>query len=116
MPVTLKDGHGTGNLAMVDSEGHLAVGAIQKSALQHQSETYENVYAFSNATYNYTAADTILLAKNTHASKAMRHLDRGDRSHASSGSHPDRDCGDRRQPYQPDRTGCSCYGYWRRDE
>ena len=71
MPVTLKDGHGTGNLAMVDSEGHLAVGAIQKSALQHQSETYENVYAFSNATYNYTAADTILLVKNTHASKAM---------------------------------------------
>jgi len=59
------EGFGAGNVVAVTSEGHMVVDAVTLQDLGEHSETNGQAFSFSNATYNYTAADTILLVKNT---------------------------------------------------
>ena len=64
------DGTGKGNEAKVDSNNRLHVKAITESDLEAAAED-GNTFSWSNATYNYTGADTILAVKNTDTSKNL---------------------------------------------
>ena len=57
----------------INSSGQAAVDV--RNELLRISEDYGEAFSFFNATYDYTAADTITLVKNSHASKNM-YIDR----------------------------------------
>ena len=63
--VKIYDGTGKGYVANVTSENKLRVYSTAEREISYESETNERAYSWSNATYDYDAADTILLVKNT---------------------------------------------------
>lgn len=62
--ITIDDGTGTGNVAMVDATNLLGVRAVTETELVEGAERGD-AYSWSNVSYDYAAADTILLLQNT---------------------------------------------------
>lgn len=60
----IKDGTGKGFLAQVDSENNLATRAVNVPEIEYASDKGDS-YSITSTTYDYAAADTILLIKNT---------------------------------------------------
>ncbi len=65
MGFVLKDGRGTGESAGVNSLGELLTRSTTRSEMETVSQQSGLAFSWSNATYDYAAADTILLVKNT---------------------------------------------------
>ena len=65
MPIVVEDGQGTGNKAVVDSEGHLIVDALTFPDIAHVSDVHGKTFFWASGTYDPDAGDTILLVKNT---------------------------------------------------
>lgn len=63
MGLMIEDGKGTGKLAAVDSENRLSVKAVTEDEFLSAIEDGDG-YSWTNATYDYAAADTILLVRN----------------------------------------------------
>jgi hypothetical protein len=63
--VKIYDGTGKGYVASVTSENKMRTYATTASEISYESEANERAYSWVNATYDYTAGDTILLVKNT---------------------------------------------------
>jgi len=61
----IEDGTGTGKKAKVTSDNKLRTYTTIESEISFESEVNGQSFSWSNATYNYTALDTILLVKNT---------------------------------------------------
>lgn len=71
MGVTIDDGTGAGNVAIVDATNLLGVRAVIETELVEASEMGD-AYSWSNVSYDYAAADTILLVQNTSVIQNMR--------------------------------------------
>lgn len=65
MGIHFLDGKGRGYLAEVDSDNRVRVSARSQEEIEVVSETDGQAFTWTNLTYNYTGADTILLVKNT---------------------------------------------------
>lgn len=66
--VRLKDGHGTGNTALVDDHGRLAVNAINVSHEQHHSSYHSNLFTgVFDATLPDASETPVMFYKNTHS-------------------------------------------------
>lgn len=63
----IKDGTGKGYKAKVTDQNKLRVYATGESEISFESEVNSRAYTWMNVTYDYVAADTILLVKNTSA-------------------------------------------------
>jgi len=63
MGLMIEDGKGTGKLVAVDSQNRLIVKAITEDEILSATEE-GNGYSWTNVTYDYAAADTILLVRN----------------------------------------------------
>jgi hypothetical protein len=59
-----------GNVLSIDAGGRAETTSVIQNSLQHYSES-GNAWAWSNVTYDPDAADTIILVKNTHATKNL---------------------------------------------
>lgn len=68
MSITIEDGSGGGYKSKVTSENKLRTYATTEPEISFESETNSRAYSWTNATYDYTAADTVLLVKNTSSS------------------------------------------------
>ena len=64
-------GVGTPHPMEVKSNYRGQVDSVCENALHHYSEHDEEAYAWSNVTYDYDAADTVILIKNTSATKKL---------------------------------------------
>ena len=73
MSIQIGDGKGAGSLMEVKNN-RAQVDAAFESALEKHSRSGD-AYAWSNATYNMTAADTIIAVRNTSSSRNL-HIDR----------------------------------------
>ncbi len=73
MSLVLEDGKGSGSKAQVRNN-RLSVDADIHSTLEEHSEKGD-AYSWTNTTYNYTAADTIIGIRNTSADKNL-YIDR----------------------------------------
>ena len=71
MPDTIKSGVGNGYLVEVTKNNKLRAYCTNESEISYESETNGQAYTWSNVSYNYTAGDTILLIKNTSATKNL---------------------------------------------
>jgi hypothetical protein len=69
--VVITGGDGKGIDLHVTEEHQAKVVAEVHPEISHHSRVSENAYSWTNATYNYTAADTILAVKNTSATKNL---------------------------------------------
>ncbi len=67
MGFVLKDGRGTGESAGINSLGELLTRSTTRSEMETVSQNSGLTFSWSNVTYDYAAADTILLVKNTSA-------------------------------------------------
>lgn len=70
MGISLEDGKGTGFLASVDVNNMLNVKAVTESEMLFSIENGDG-YSWTNATYDYSAADTILLVRNDSSSQNL---------------------------------------------
>jgi len=59
-----------GNVLNVDVDGRAETTSVIQNSLQHYSESGDS-WAWSNVTYDPDAQDTIILVKNTHATKNL---------------------------------------------
>ena len=73
MGLVIEDGIGTGYTAIVDATNLLGVRAVIETELVEASEMGDS-YSWSNVSYDYAAADTILLVQNTSTTQTM-HID-----------------------------------------
>jgi len=65
MGLQLESGAGNGASAIITDDGRQNTSARSTSRLYYQSKEGTRGYSWQSLTYNYTAADTILLVKNT---------------------------------------------------
>ena len=75
MGIQIEDGKGKGFVAQVDEAGHLRVSANVETELEHVSKEEGLAFSITNATYNYSAGDTVLGIKNQDADRNF-HVDR----------------------------------------
>jgi hypothetical protein len=68
--VVIKDGN-TGNVAKVTAENMLRTYSVTEAEIAHVSEEEGLAFSWSNVSYDYDALDTILLVKNTSATKKL---------------------------------------------
>lgn len=74
MGLTLEDGKGMGNIAEVDNNNRLQVFAVTQTEGTNAAEDGDS-YSWANATYDYAAADTILLVRNDSSTYDL-HIDK----------------------------------------
>lgn len=70
MGIEIVDGKGSGRRAEVDNKHRIKTLSTQISEM-HDSAADGLAYSWSNVTYNYDAADTILLVKNTSSTRTL---------------------------------------------
>lgn len=70
----IEDGTGSGKLALVDKDNHLGVFAVTETDYEFVSEHKGLAFSWTSQTYDPDAGDTILLIKNTSATKEL-HID-----------------------------------------
>lgn len=68
--IVIDDGTGAGNVASVDATHLLGVRAVTETELVEASELGDS-YSWSNVSYDYAAADTILLIQNTSITQTL---------------------------------------------
>lgn len=74
MPVILESGKGTGFKAEIDSDQRLVTRSIVETDFEYISDQKGESYVWASGTYDPDAGDTILLVKNTSATKEL-HID-----------------------------------------
>lgn len=67
----INDGKGKNGAAEVNENQQLVVFATVAEELKFISENFGEAFIWTNETYDYAAADTILLVRNDHASKNL---------------------------------------------
>jgi len=67
----IKDGKGRGNVAEVNERQQLGVFASVEEEFKYFSEKYGEAFIWTNETYDYAAADTILLVRNDRQDKNL---------------------------------------------
>jgi hypothetical protein len=72
MPIQLEDGKGSGKVAEVDSNHRLRTKSIIETEQESISEDDGLAFSWASGTYDPDAGDTILLVKNTSATKTLR--------------------------------------------
>lgn len=71
MPIQIESGAGNRDTVVITADGRLNVSTRTTSRLYYQSRFGGRAYTWTNASYDYTAADTIVLIKNTHALESL---------------------------------------------
>ena len=71
MGLQIEDGKGSGNNVEVNSDKQLVVLAITKNELKFVSQNKGLAFSWASGTYDPDAGDTILLVKNTSATKEL---------------------------------------------
>ena len=65
------EGDTGGNVWQIDARGHGQVDAITREAIE-EAATRGLAFSWSNVTYNYDAADTVILVQNTNTARPLR--------------------------------------------
>jgi len=71
MGIQIEDGKGSGSRCRVDSDNRIRAYSVVEPEIAYASEENGEAYAWTSVTYDYGAADTILLVKNTSTSKKL---------------------------------------------
>jgi hypothetical protein len=71
MGLKIESGAGNGTEAFVTDSGRLTVTSRTAPRIYYQSRVGNRAFSWTNSSYNYSAADTILLVKNTSATHSL---------------------------------------------